>query len=70
MEYILILTKSKTETTFFLDLLKKMGKEFSTLSMEEMEEHAFITALKEAKGSGKGSLNKVKTRLRKVVAGK
>jgi hypothetical protein len=63
MEYIVIPTKDKTETTFFLRLLKKMHKEASSLSSKKMEDITFITALQEAEKSGKGSLNKVKAHL-------
>jgi hypothetical protein len=70
MEYIVIPTKDKSETTFFLDLFKKMHKEVSSLSSENMEELAFIAALKEGEESGKGSLNKVKSHLSKVASGK
>ncbi len=70
MEYILIPTSSKSETSFFLDLFKKMHKEISTFSSEEMEELAFISALKESEKSGKGSLSKVKSHLAKVASGK
>jgi len=70
MEYIIIPTKTKTETAFFQDLLKKMHKETTTLSSNEMEDRAFIAALKEAEQSGKGSLAKVKAHLNKVASGK
>ncbi|MBL0310060.1 MAG: hypothetical protein IPP77_10390 [Bacteroidetes bacterium] len=70
MEYILIPSKSKDETAFFLSLLKRMKKEAATLSADEMEDLAFISALKEAEVSGKGSLNKVKARLAKIASGK
>ncbi len=70
MEYILIPTNSKSETSFFVDLFKKMHKEISTLSTEEMEDLAFISAIKESEHSGKGSLKKVKDHLAKVAAGK
>lgn len=68
MEYILIPSESKAETTFFLDLLKKMKKESATLSSAEMEDFAFMTALKEAEKTAKGSLSKVKAHLSKVAA--
>lgn len=70
MEYILISTRNKSETAFFLDLLKMMRKEASTLSSENREDVAFIAALKEAELSGKGSLSKVKSHLTKVASGK
>lgn len=70
MEYILISTKNKSETAFFLDLLKKMRKEGTTLSSEDREDVAFLAALKEAELSGKGSLSKVKSHLSKVASGK
>ena len=70
MDYIVIPTKSKAETDFFMDLLKKMHKEASTLSPAKMEDRAFIAALKEAEGSGKGNLKKVKGHLDKVISGK
>ena len=70
MEYIVIPTKDKTETAFFMDLLKKMRKNASMLSMKEMEDLAFITAMKEGEQSGKGSLNKVKAHLSKVASEK
>ena len=70
MEYILIPTKDKSETTFFLDVLKKMQKNATTLSSEKMEDIALIAALREAEESGKGSLAKVKSHLSKVASGK
>lgn len=68
MEYILIPSKSKSETAFFLDLLKKMHKEVSTVSAEEMEEITFLKLMTQAESSGKGSLSKVKAHLTKVAA--
>ena len=70
MEYILIPSESKSETTFLLNLLKKMQKDASTLSADEMEDIAFMTALKEAEKSAKGSLSKVKAHLSKIASGK
>lgn len=70
MEYILIPSNSKSETTFFLNLLKKMQKKASTLSEDEMEDIAFIAALKEAETTPKGSLSKVKAHLSKIASGK
>ena len=70
MEYILIPTNSKSETTFFVNLLRKMQKEVSTFSAAELEDAAFIAALKDAENSGKGSLGKVKMHLTNVVSGK
>lgn len=70
MDYIIIPTKDKTETAFFMDLLKKMHKEVSKLTVEEMEDLAFIAAMKEGEKSGKGSLDKVKAHLSKVASGK
>ena len=70
MEYIVIPSNSKSETAFFLDLLKKMRKDVSTLSSDQMEDHAFIAALKEGEKSGKGSLSKIKKHLAKTSAGK
>ena len=68
MEYILISTESKSETTFFLNLLKKMQKKASTLSASEMEDFGFMLALKEAEHSSDGSLKKVKEHLAKIIA--
>lgn len=70
MEYIIIPTSSGSEKNFFLDLLKKMQKNFATLSAEEMEDYAFMEAMKEAEYSGKGSLGKVKSHLSKVASGR
>ncbi len=47
-----------------------MKKEASTLSSDEMEDMAFMTALKEAEQSAKGSLSKVKAHLSKVASAK
>jgi len=47
-----------------------MQKKASTLSAEEMENYAFLEAMKEAEHSGKGSLSKVKSHLAKVASGK
>jgi hypothetical protein len=70
MDYIVIPTKDKTETTFFLNLLKKMRKDVSSYSSKEMEDVAFIAALKEAELSGKGSLTNVEAHLAKIASGK
>jgi hypothetical protein len=70
MEYVIIPAKDKSETTFFLNLLKKMHKEASPLSSKKMEDIAFMTVLKEGEKSGKGSLGKVTAHLSKVAAGK
>ena len=70
MEYIIIPSNSKSETAFFLSMLKKMRKEVSTLSSSTMEDIAFITALKEAEQTEKGSLEKVKAHLSKIALGK
>ena len=70
MDYILIPSKSKNETEFFLNLLRKMQKEASTLSTDEMEDVAFMTALKEAEKTGKGSLSKIKAHLSKIASSK
>ena len=69
MQYIVIPSKSKSETDFLMSLLKKMKKEATKLSTDEMEDLAFIAALKEAELSGRGSLAKVKTHLKKVAQG-
>jgi hypothetical protein len=69
MDYIVIPTKDKAETSFFVDLLKKMHKESTTLSSSKMEDRAFIATLKEAEASDKGSLKKVKAHLDKIIAG-
>jgi len=70
MDYIVIPTKDKTEKAFFLDLLKKMRKDVSSYSSKEMEDVAFIAALKEAERSGKGSLANVEAHLTKIASGK
>ena len=67
MEYILIPSNSKAETTFFLNLFKKMQKEASALSAHELEDVAFMRAIKEGETSGKGSLAKVKAYLSKAT---
>ncbi len=46
-----------------------MQKEASTLSEEELEDVAFMRALKEAEKTSKGSLSKVKAHLAKVASG-
>lgn len=70
MEYTVIPTSLQSEKIFFMDLLKKMQKKVSTFSSEEMENYAFMDAMKESEQSGKGSLNKVKAHLQKVASGK
>lgn len=70
MEYIIIPTSSKSEKLFFLDLMKKMQKKTATLSADDMENYAFLEAMKEAESSGKGSLSKVKAHLTKIVTSK
>jgi hypothetical protein len=67
MDYIVIPTTSKSEKNFFLDMLKKMQKKATTLSTEEMEDFAFMIAMKEAEQSGIGSLPNVKAHLSKVA---
>jgi hypothetical protein len=46
MDYIIIPTKDKSETDFFMGLLKKMHKDATQLSSAKMEDRAFIAALK------------------------
>jgi len=70
MEYIVIPSKSKSETAFLMNLLKKMQQQATTLSADEMEDLAFIAALKEAEKTGKGSLTKVKEHLSKIANSK
>jgi hypothetical protein len=70
MEYIVIPSKSKSETAFLMSLLKKMQQEATTLSADEMEDLAFIAALKEAEKTSKGSLTKVKEHLNKIAKSK
>ena len=47
-----------------------MQKEVSTFSTDEMEDAAFIAALREAENSGKGNLSKLKAHLENVSKGK
>jgi len=47
-----------------------LNKDASSLSTRDMEDIAFISALKEAEQSGKGSLSKVKSRLNKIASGR
>jgi hypothetical protein len=70
MDYIVIPSSSKSETAFFLDLLKKMRKDVSTLSSEDMEDYALMTAMKKGEESGKGDMEKVKKHLAKISSGK
>ncbi len=67
MDYIVIPTTSQSEKIFFLDMLKKMQKKATTLSAGEMEDFAFMLAMKEAEQSGTGSLTNVKSHLSKVI---
>lgn len=67
MDYIVIPTTSKSEKNFFFDMLKKMQKKATTLSTQEMENFAFMIAMKEAEQSGIGSLTNVKAHLSKVA---
>ena len=67
MEYIVIPSKSKSETAFLMSLLKKMQHQATTISADEMEELAFISALKESEKTGKGNLSKVKEHLNKIA---
>ena len=53
MEYLLIPVKDKSETDFFIHLLKKMRKDVSKLSSSEMEDMVFFAALKEGKNQVK-----------------
>jgi hypothetical protein len=70
MEYIIIPTSSREEKNFFLNLFKKMQKKAATLSVEEMEDYAFLKAMKESGQSGKGDIEKVKEHFLKVAFGK
>lgn len=70
MEYILIPSESKSETAFFVSLLRKMQKQVATVSSEKMEDIAFMAALKEAEQTPKGSLNRVKAHLAKLTSNK
>ena len=65
MDYILIPVKDKTETDFFMDLFKKMKKNATKLSADELEDMAFMEAIREGEQSGTGSLNNVKKHLSK-----
>lgn len=69
MEYILVPSKSKSETTFLLNLLKKMQKEASTFSKADMEDFLFSSLLKDAEKTPKGKLSKVKAHLSKIAGG-
>ena len=70
MDYIVIPTKDKSETTFFLNLFRKMNKKASKLTSEQLEEIAFVEALKVSEKSGKGNLKNVLSHLDKVIQGK
>ena len=70
MDYLLIPTKDKAEATFFLDLFKKMNKEISSLSYTQMEDLAFLTALKACEHSPEGNLDNVKLHLSKIAGKK
>lgn len=69
MEYIVFPTKSKSETAFFRNLLKKMQKNVSTVSSDELADLAFMRAMKEAEKGPKGRLSKVKAHLEKIAKG-
>ena len=47
-----------------------MQKKSASLSAEEMEDYAFLKAMKEGEKSGKGNFRKVKDYLLKVASGK
>lgn len=70
MEYIVIPAKEKEEKDFFMGLLKKMHKEASTLSSEDVEDLLFMSALKESEQSGMGNIENIKSHLSKVTSGK
>ena len=70
MEFVLIPTDSKSETAFFVNLLKKMQKQVTALSSEEMEDLAFVWAMRQAEHSGEGSLDAVKDHLGRIESGK
>ena len=70
MKYVIIPTKDKSETAFFMKLLKKLDKQASSLSSEKMEDASFIAALKESEKSGKGGLSNVKSHLSRISSGK
>lgn len=69
-EYVIIPSESASETSFFLDLLKKMKKKASTISSNELEDFALTKALKQSQKSPKGSLAKVKSHLANVASAK
>jgi hypothetical protein len=70
MGYIVIPTKNKNETDFFMDLLKKMHKEARALSPSKMQDKAFIAALNGSEASGKVSHKKTKNHSNKGTSGK
>ncbi len=70
MDYLLIPVKDKAESDFFVSLLKKMRKDVSTISDGDMEDMAFMAAIKEGEKTGMGSLAKIKAHLSNVATGK
>ena len=67
MDYILIPVKDKTETDFFMDLFKKMKKNATKLSANELEDMAFMEAIREGEQSGAGSLKNVNKHLLEII---
>ena len=70
MEYIVIPSKSRTETAFFMSLLKKMQKEVTMFSSTEMEDLAFMKAIKEGEKTETVSLENIKRKLSKIGTNK
>ena len=70
MEYIVIPTKDKSETDFFLSLFKKMNKKVEKLTADQVEDIGFVEAMKISEKSGNGNLKNVLSHLEKVIKSK
>ncbi len=67
MDYILVPSNSKSETSFILDLFEKMHKKATKLTADEIEEVYFSKIIKEVKLRPKGNLDNVKSSLTKIM---
>jgi len=70
MEYLLITSKDKSETSFFINLFRKMYTKAALLSPQEIEDIGLLKAMKQSEKSGVGKLSNVNSHLDKIIARK
>lgn len=67
---VLIKVASKKDYKLITDLAARLGLPNKTLTLEEKEDYALLTAMEEGKKSGIASEEKVMNKLRKISSGK